>query len=226
MRQPEKKVKPIRSREDVHRVAEYLRDSHETGEMLRVMFLLGCNTGLRAGDLRRVKFADIVGKEYFDIIEAKTQKHRRIYINTALREIIQGYVEYERVKVFQRERTIVTVTEFFVQDKNCEIITGNKRVAVGVKYMHLLISDACRELGIEGNYGSHTMRKTFAYHVYKLCHSLDCVQRLLRHSNRKLTIRYILDRRSLKYARKEFKNSQKENPPPMSERDLYEINLI
>ena len=41
------------------------------------------------------------------------------------------------------------------------------------------------------NIGTHTMRKTFGYHSFKMGHDLSQIQSLLNHSSQKETLRYI-----------------------------------
>lgn len=41
------------------------------------------------------------------------------------------------------------------------------------------------------NIGTHTLRKTFAYHAYKSGIDITLIQRLLNHSSTSITLRYI-----------------------------------
>ena len=73
--------------------------------------------------------------------------------------------------------------------------------------MHRVISDACRNLGIRGSYGSLSMAKTFAYHVFQRTGDINIVKSILSHSDKELTKNYIHDGRSLRMAKKDFGNS-------------------
>ncbi len=59
-----------------------------------------------------------------------------------------------------------------------------------------IIKDTLRELGIKGNFGSHTLRKTWAYHIY-IGHAaqnpmiLPTLQKMLNHSSQTMTLSYI-----------------------------------
>ena len=46
-------------------------------------------------------------------------------------------------------------------------------------------------IGLVGNFGSHTLRKTFAYHAYQYTHDIRAVNRLFRHSAISVTKVYI-----------------------------------
>jgi site-specific recombinase XerD len=52
------------------------------------------------------------------------------------------------------------------------------------------LNDAAREAGIH-SVGTHTLRKTFAYHTYRQTKDLALVQRLLNHTSSGDTLRYL-----------------------------------
>lgn len=53
-----------------------------------------------------------------------------------------------------------------------------------------ILNGAAREVGLE-KIGTHTLRKTFWYHMYKRTGNLALVQKLLNHSSSGDTLRYI-----------------------------------
>ena len=90
---------PLRRRKHVTQVAEYLRDNHANGELLRILFLVGCNTGLRAGDLRKLRVGHFRGfNGHFNVIEEKTGKSRRVYINDAVRRLFDEYMAVKKAE--------------------------------------------------------------------------------------------------------------------------------
>ncbi|WP_125152664.1 tyrosine-type recombinase/integrase [Clostridium sp. Marseille-P4200] len=44
------------------------------------------------------------------------------------------------------------------------LFPSRKSVHLTIKSLHKIIKSIKRELNIKGNYGTHTIRKTFAYH--------------------------------------------------------------
>ena len=48
-----------------------------------------------------------------------------------------------------------------------------------------------KELGINGNYGTHTLRKTMAFHRYQNNVAIETLQKMLTHSSISITLRYI-----------------------------------
>lgn len=56
---------------------------------------------------------------------------------------------------------------------------------------YYIIHDACKTVGIEGDIGTHTMRKTFGYHHYKKFKDVVMLQKIFNHSSPAITLRYI-----------------------------------
>ena len=54
-----------------------------------------------------------------------------------------------------------------------------------------MINTACKKANIEGNFGTHTLRKTFGYHFYKQFKDIVMLQKILNHSHPSITLRYI-----------------------------------
>jgi integrase len=55
-----------------------------------------------------------------------------------------------------------------------------------------ILNDVARKVGIKGEIGTHSLRKTFGYHMYKHCKGdVTIVQKFLNHSSPSVTLRYI-----------------------------------
>ncbi len=54
-----------------------------------------------------------------------------------------------------------------------------------------VLSQAAKTVGIKERIGTHTLRKTFAYHLYNGGTDLALLQNLLNHSSPSVTLRYI-----------------------------------
>ena len=46
-------------------------------------------------------------------------------------------------------------------------------------------------VGLNDGIGTHTLRKTFGYHLYKKGVALEYIQKMLNHSSPAITLRYI-----------------------------------
>ena len=96
-------AEPIKSMEDIMRISEYLISRERWRD--NMLFIVGINFGLRASDLRLLRFSNLINdnltfKDSFPILEKKTKntrKHRRnrcVTINTAVVEAVTLYLEH------------------------------------------------------------------------------------------------------------------------------------
>jgi integrase len=76
-------VEPIR---DTRKIKEIKDDLLKQSYRNYMMFLVGINTGLRVGDLLRLKVDDIRDKKHIIIKEQKTLKNKQFLINKVLRQ--------------------------------------------------------------------------------------------------------------------------------------------
>jgi site-specific recombinase XerD len=54
-----------------------------------------------------------------------------------------------------------------------------------------LIADICQDVGLLGDFGTHTLRKTWGYHARKSGEDLATIMHMLNHSNLATTKRYL-----------------------------------
>lgn len=134
-----------------------------------LLFLIGINTGLRVGDIVKLKVGDVKGRDLLIIREGKTEKKREINISMLKMEV-ENYTANKRNEEY-----------LFKSQK------GN----------HITTTQAYRILASAGNYlgrddiGTHTMRKTFGYHYYKATKDIATLQEIFNHSHPKITKIYI-----------------------------------
>jgi integrase len=138
------KVDPIRDIKDIKAIRKMLNGN----TMYQALFTLGINTNLRASDLLRITAGQVRGARplnEIEIREKKTGKMRRITLNKACIETIQALLETghweDHEPLFLGQRGPLTVTS-----------------------VHRLVKGWCKAIHLQGNYGSHTLRKTWGYH--------------------------------------------------------------
>lgn len=168
-------VDVIRSVSDIKKVKEYLLSKNVRDY---VIFVLGINTGLRASDLLNLKWADVMnadGKvvEQVTVVEVKTGKTRLLTLNQSAVDAISLYG-----KVVDRQGYLLKSRK------------GND-TPVQVRSLNKIIKSALAEVGVAGNYGTHTLRKTFGYQLYNKGVSVDVLQKVFGHSSSAITLRYI-----------------------------------
>jgi integrase len=180
-------VEPIKNVKDINKIKQFLVGKENKRDYM--LFVVGINVGLRAGDLLRLKIMDVAeydsrGKlrvrDNVIIVEEKTDKRREFTLNNSCKEAILLYLNNS--------------DDFQMEDYLFKSRKGDG--SLNVESAHKLIKNLLRELNIKGNYGTHSLRKTFAYHTYinniKTNPSIiDTLQRILNHSSSSVTLRYI-----------------------------------
>ncbi|MCP3026905.1 tyrosine-type recombinase/integrase [Halobacillus sp. A5] len=163
-----KDVQPIRDKEVIEDMKWSLR--RHCGERDYILFILGINTGLRVGDMLRLRVKDVRYKKRVKIKEGKTNKPRVIYLDSVY-EDIQAYVKG-------------LDSEWLFPSRK-----GDKAISTTQAYRAL--NKAGVMVDIEEGIGTHTMRKTFGYWYYKKHLNMASLQSILNHTHPDITKRYI-----------------------------------
>jgi integrase len=145
-------VDPIRSLRDVKKIKKLLADKPRDF----ALFTLGINTNLRASDLVALKVtdvADLVPGGELVLHEKKTGKRRRITINGAVYEALMNWLN------------LSPCCDRLFDDDDYPLFPG-RNGPLTVPTVNNLVKSWCKAVGLKGNFGSHTLRKTFGYHQY------------------------------------------------------------
>ena len=168
------KVEPITELKDIKLIKRLLKDKPRD----YCLFTMGINTNLRASDLIRITAGDVRGKKPGDsliIKEQKTGKERRITLNE---NVINAVKELLAYKPYQ------DTDPLFKSKKGVK--------ALSVPSVNRLVKGWCREINLKGNYGSHTLRKTFGYMQRTLLNtSVAELMVIFNHSSQKQTLDYL-----------------------------------
>lgn len=179
-------VYPFRTEEDLQKMHEYFISK----KMWRndLMFILGINIGLRAGDLLELTWGQVFPENRTEVAngvtvkEEKTDKWRTFYFNDSCKKAI---IEY--YAIFTAKGKIPTDDDYIFASRK-----GNSHIEV--RPAGLILKKASQAVGITYNVGTHSMRKTFGYWQLK-AHKDDAVflcelQEMFNHSSPKITLRY------------------------------------
>ena len=161
-------VEPIRNKNDVHKVEKYLEE-HNLRDM--VLWVLGVNSGLRVSDIVALNVEDVKNKTHIDIVEKKTQKHKRFPINRKLKKVLNRFIKGKENKE--------------------PLFVGKHGKRLDRREVYRFINRACKDLNLQINAGTHTMRKTFGYHHYQQYKDAVLLQSVFNHSSCKITKIYI-----------------------------------
>jgi len=170
-------VQPIKDPRDIARLKKLLASNPRD----LAIFTLGINTNLRASDILALTVGHVKtlnpGDELFRYREKKTSKERTITINRLVYNALQAL--------------LVTMPD--AQDGDPLFQSRKGRGALTVSTLNNMVKAWCAEdLKLKGNYGSHTLRKTFGYQ-HRVLHGTDIptLMEMFNHSTQKQTLTYL-----------------------------------
>jgi integrase len=183
-------VEPIRDVKKISAMRKILRANGTFGPRDELMFLTGINTALRISDILSLTVGDVTdakGKIAADIElkEKKTGKAKKFPLNKVLHEALAAYLSGRKAS-----ESIDFDSSLFPSRKSGGSISRWRA--------RQILSAAGEAVGLS-HIGTHSLRKTFGYHVYrKSGGNLGLVQKLLNHSSSADTLRYIgIDREQM-----------------------------
>jgi len=166
------RVEPIKDLKDIKAIKKLLADKPRD----LCLFTLGINTNLRASDILNIKVGqvkDLKAGDELTLNETKTGKPRRITLNKAVVASIQALLRNKAYEpndyLFQGQRGVLTIPSAI-----------------------RLVKQWCKDLNLKGNYGSHTLRKTFGYHQ-RVSHGVGLpeLMTVFNHSTQRQTLSYL-----------------------------------
>ena len=168
-------VQPIRNVEKVREVRAILLRKSTRNELL---FSFGIYTGLRISDILQFKVKDVRGRSVLNVREQKTRntrkinKTKRIPVLPELRKVIDSYVKE------------LPDDEYLFKSRQ-----GRNSPITRVQAYNIL-REAAHTAGLQ-EIGTHTLRKTFGYHIYQATKDVALLQDIFGHSSQYITMKYI-----------------------------------
>jgi len=169
------KVQPITDLKHIKSIKKLLSDNLRD----RALFILGINSGLRVQDILALKVEDVktspIG-ERISLIEKKTGKANVFIINKEIRTALDDYLKDAKLK---------DSNFLFKSRKGANYPITTYAVTQMVKRW-------ADEINLTGNFGAHTLRKTWCYHQRKTFGvSWEVIAKRLNHSSPSITRRYL-----------------------------------
>lgn len=161
-------VEPIRKKSDIERMKKALGNPRD-----KLLFIFGVNSALRISDILALTVGDVRGKDTLAIKETKTRKSKRFKLNPAIQKAIRELVPADApddAPLFPSRR-------------------GNN--AISRVQAWRILNEAAERSGVDVEIGTHTLRKTMAYHAYKSGVDIALLMNVLNHSSQRETLRYI-----------------------------------
>jgi integrase len=169
-------VEPIRDPEKIAEIKKILEQKRRRDKLL---FIMGINMALRIGDLLSLSVGDILDgtgqiSRTIHLREQKTGKSKRLPINSSVKSALTNYLA---------ERAGCDPAE--------PLFLSQKGGTLSRSQAWRILKEAGESVGLK-NIGTHSLRKTFGYHVYKKSGGdIGLVQKLMNHAESRVTLRYI-----------------------------------
>ncbi|QYF82351.1 tyrosine-type recombinase/integrase [Brevibacterium sp. PAMC21349] len=173
-------VEPIRDRKKIAAMKKLLTSSPRD----YLLFTIGINTAFRVSDLLSLQFSDVMDMNgnlfsHFTLKETKTKKNNKVAMSKSVQRTLTDYI-----KNYYKGNLEDYLFQSRKKDRD-----GNSQ-PINRKSAWRIIQEAAEQLG-EKNIGSHSLRKTFAYHAYQNGTDIVLLQEMLNHSSPSVTLRYI-----------------------------------
>ena len=139
---------------------------------------MGINSAYRANELLSLSVGQVDYLKTGDRLELKQSKqnvYRSITVNQTAIEAIEGWLSHH-----PNPRTRAPLFPSYQKDKVLTVPTVCN-----------LMKRWCKEAKLHGNYGSHTMRKTWGYWQYKNGTKIPLLMEAFGHTTQKQTLDYL-----------------------------------
>ncbi len=179
------KVEPIRTLQTISKIKTLLLKQPRNF----CLFVLGINTAFRASELLSIRVGHVAHLLPGDILEIKQQKtkqYRSVTFNQAAYDAVQVWLK-------ARESEALKKKDLSLMDDDAYFFTGYRGAqALKVSTLNNLVKDWCTKANLKGNYGSHTLRKTWGYmQRTKQDTPLPLLMQALGHATQRQTMAYL-----------------------------------
>lgn len=163
----------------------------QIAERNKLLFLIGINIGLRASDLRTLKWSfffnktnngELEFKEFYSlkpIKQRKQGKYVKLFFNKTIKKAITNYIS---------KYPIEDLDSYLFKSR-----VGDE--AIEVSSLWRIIKNTAIEAGIKQNIGSHSLRKTWGFWAWHNSEdknkALVILQQCFSHSSTQMTMKYI-----------------------------------
>jgi len=169
------KVEPITEVKHIKAIKKLLIENPRD----RLLFIMGINSGIRVQDILLLRVGDVQYKAIGDRItikEKKTGKENVLIVNQEIFDAFKAYIKWAEPKEH----------EFVFKSRK-----GSNYPLTTFRVMKL-VKSWTGAINLKGNYGAHTLRKTWCYMQRKEYGvSWEVLAKRLNHSNPAITRRYM-----------------------------------
>ncbi len=178
-------VQPIRDTKKIDAMKSIMKGESNYRDLL--LLTLGINTGLRISDILALKWSSFINGgsrllkagDQLNVMEIKTKKVKTFVINKSVAEALKLY--YDSLDSVNPKGPVFS-------SRKSDNGSPKALSRVGA---WMLLNRYAHMVGLNDGIGTHTLRKTFGYHLYKKGLALEYIQKMLNHSSPAITLRYI-----------------------------------
>jgi integrase len=176
-------VEPIRDCKKIAQIKNQLRGQRRYRDLL--LFVVGINAALRISDLLELRSEHFFDdhqriRQRFWIKEQKKGKRQEVVINDSIQEALEEYLSaYPEITGDQKYF-------IFFSSKSNSFMRPIRR---GQSWK--VIATICQQVGLRGNFGTHSLRKTWGYHARMQGVDLALIMHKLNHESVAYTKRYL-----------------------------------
>lgn len=174
------KVEPIRDLAAIAAIKIHLADKPRD----LCLFTLGINTAFRANELLSITVDQVRHLNVGDLLElkqSKTSKYRVTPLNRPAIESIQNWLAAYPDQTRKRHRSPQSV-----------LFLSGTGEALKVPTVSRMVKNWCRNANLKGNYGSHSLRKSWGYHQrVQMDTAIPILMEAFGHSSQKQTLDYL-----------------------------------
>lgn len=175
-------VQPIRDVQTIIAIKNYLRNIPRN----YIFFCMGIHSGLRVSDLLKLKVGQVRDQMHISFVAEKTKnvKNKRF---KKMKFIIHPDIVYELEKYIQDKDD----GEYLFPSRQRKTSTGAEHEPFGRVTAYRMLNNVARLFGLK-EIGTHTLRKTWGYHLYKQNpRNLALLMTMFQHEDMTTTLRYI-----------------------------------
>jgi integrase len=169
------KVSPIRELAAIKLIKKSLSNDPRN----LCLFTLGINTAYRACELLSCNIGqvrDLKPGDFLDLKQSKNKKYRMVTVNNTVVEMINQWLLLHPLKDFDE----------------APLFLSKQGSALNVSSLNRMVKKWCAEAILTGNYGSHSLRKTWGYHQRIQNNApLPLLTEAYGHSSQKQTLDYL-----------------------------------
>ena len=167
-------VEPIRKIEDIKSISKILEGSPRD----RLLFVMGVNNGIRTGDLLKLKVKNVKhlkAGDFITIREGKTKKDNVLVVNKTVYKALKNHLDTIQLN-----------------DDDYLFKSRKGKKPIQTKAVNRMIKNWTKAINLKGNYGAHTLRKTWGY-IQRTKHGVgfEIICKRFNHSSPSVTMRYL-----------------------------------